>query len=682
MLWERIKEQIEGKLDRYRFCWLVDPLEILTSHLGNLFPDFAIHIYENPIDFRLFYEPLREQMEEDKPANALVISKSEKIPPDVRRYVPSPLHIKPSLLFPSLHPVIDDILVSRNLVERFAPYYDDLRRGREETIHFVLTRLLETTLSTPPSERDAFSLLLSYHQRGGEVPAPFILPYLAPLEKFGLSPEELLERGKFIDFLRQLLLAWIGGKAKTRLEELEIEGAEELLSSIGLELGEMREEVWKGIDWAKVAAEIPIASIPSLISPLLPEDFYSLLSDRLIKQISRNRRDAIALEAGDGLRRGGKASEGLASLLELVEFLSRFPIPKDSKGWLELGRKIALQWRNVMKSFPPGSPLHNSPLYQEWERLLDRANTDFIKFVLENYPRWIKGKPRPPLSCDVLDEAVLPYIKQGLPVYLLVIDGMSYSQWAVMEDKAKEELKGYEFEDRGCFSILPSATIFSRNAIFAGALPRNIAERYGMDYLSNNEGEREMLERWLREKGGKEKTVLYCRWDWEKALREKADLKALVLNFADEMTHLAEKVAESEEEMLALVEVVFRHRLLPFLSAVRREKAVLVITSDHGSIWVQRTERIPGEEHREAEGRSNRYYQLAKPLNKPVRESFEPYALYIPEERAGEWGLPRRHYLIAHGYFMFSERRYPKKIAVHGGISLWEMCVPLLIFTP
>lgn len=674
MLWERIEKLIKKRLDRNRFIWLVDPLGIISSTPQNLLSQSTVYLYDNPIDFRLFYEPLREKLEEDKPVNAIIISRSEEeIPPDVRRYA-SPLHIKPSFLFPSLHPIIDDILVSRKLVERFAPFFDDIPRRQEETIRFVLGTLMETPISPSPSIRDSFLILLNYHHRSPDVPAHFLHPYLSPLEELGFTPEKLLQRENFLELLRQLLLVWIEKRANISLGEFGIEEkARKLLSSIGLELDNLKEEVWKRIDWSGIAKEIPLSSLPSLISPLLPEEFYSHISERVIEQLKQNKMNEEALKAGKKLREKGKAKEELESLLEIVEFIHTFSLPQQWKGWLELGRKIALQWRNVMRSLRDGSPLR-----KEWESLLDFANRCFVEFVLTNYPQWLKGKPRPLLSCDVLDEAVLPHIRQGRRVYLLVMDGMTYAQWAVIEDYIKEKLSGHKFEDKGCFSILPSATLFSRNSIFAGALPRNIAEKYGMVYLYDNEREAEMLENWLREKVGRGKRVVYCKsGDWDRTLREEADLKAFVLNFTDEITHLTGKTAVDEEELLALVETICQFRRFShLLSTVKKEGAVLVITSDHGSIWVERTEQILREDHKEAK-RSNRYYQLDR---RPERETKE--ALYLSPDKAVEWGLPQRHYLIAYGYFMFSARQYPHKIAVHGGISLWEMCLPLAIFTP
>lgn len=688
MLDDQLKQLIEKHFtDHQRFLWVVDPLEIAPSRLPLLFPNLSIHTYSNPVDFRLFYEPLREKMEKEEaePADAIVISKSEKdIPPDVKRYSLNPLVLKPSSLFPSLHPIIDDILIDKKLVERFAPSYDGIPRDKESAIRFVLHILLDAPIPANPSIGDAFKILHSYHLRGKGIPPHFIQSYLAPLKEPGFQAEELMRSEDFLQLVRQLLLIWIEEKSKIKLDKYGIEErARKIFPDVSLE-PRLTQEVWELVDWEKIASEVPIESIPSLISPLLPEEFYSYTSKKVIEFLSRDRRNISALKAGEKLRKGNKASDELKSLLDVLEFLNSLSIPREDepeapRKWMEIGRKVAFQQRNIIKVFPSSSDIYKSSLRREWETKLDVINSNFVQFVLHNYPSWIKGKPRPTLSCDILSEAVFPYLKRDLTVYLLVIDGMTYAQWALMEDAIKAELSEYDFQDRGCFSVLPSTTIYSRNAIFAGALPRDIVKKYGYGVLSSNQEEEKMLRDWLLEKVGRGKRAIYCKdRQWEKALDEKADLKAFILRFTDEITHLTGRVAETEEELLALVETAYRYRPFSKLFAqVKKDKAVLIITSDHGSIWVERTERITKEEHTEAEGRSNRFYQLSE---KPARDVND--ALCLSEIEASDWGLPRGHYLIAHGYFMFQAKPSRGKMAVHGGISLWEMCVPLVIFTP
>jgi hypothetical protein len=673
-----IKRKIEERLyEREKFLWIVDPFGISADVVKEFFPDFSLHLYDNPIDFRLFYEPLRAKMEENEPAKAIIISsREEDIPPDVSRYCSHPLIIKPSLLFPSLHPIVDDILVSRELLEKAAPHIDEFHRNYQETIEFLLRILLGVPIPSHPSLEDSYNLLLAYHSEGRGIPAEFINPYLQNLIEIGFSSEELLDRERFLSLLSGMLIAFIEKESGCYLGADE--RARALISRISLQPSEMHREASERIDWREIVDKIPLKPIHS---PLLPELFYELLSEKLASHLCKNRRDKEVLDCALSLKEKGRASKKLEAVIDCSSFLSNLSLPDEKRSeeeqaqvWLSLAREFALQWRNFKEI-----PL-DSELFKEWRREREYFNSLFVNFILKNYPKWMK-KPRPRLSCDVLAEAVRPYLKSDLPVYLLVIDGMTYAQWAIMEERIRREMEGYDFVDKGCFAILPTATLFSRNSIFAGEFPFQIVNRYGSYALSTNEREEQFLEDWVKEKIDKGKGVIYCkrREDWERALRERADLKAFILNFTDELTHLAGRVAESEGELLAFVET--KYDFLPLkglLSAVKRDSAVLVITSDHGSIWVGRTTFVPWEMHDEAVGRSGRYYRNPKRY-----ELREKEVLLIRKEEARNWGLPDTdNYYLAYGNFMFKREKLEGEMAVHGGISLWEMCVPLAIFTP
>ena len=678
---EIIRKKIEERLyEREKFLWIVDNFGISVELVGRYFPDFSLHSYDNPVDFRLFYEPLREKMEENEPAKAIIISSEESvIPPDVRRYCPQPLIIKPSTLFPSLHPIVDDILLRRELLEKVAPNVDEHRKGYDETIEFLLRNLLEAPIS--PSIGDAFNLLIAYHSKGEGIPARFIEPYLKELLSIGYSFEELFQREKFLEILRELILASLEGESGTDLGADE--RARELLAHISLEPSEMLREASERINWEEVVDKIPWKPI---CSPLLPERFYQLRSEKAASHLCRNRRHKGALDCALSLERQRKSSKKLEAVLNCISFISETSLPNVKKGaeeqaeeWLSLARNFALQWKNFMEV-----PM-DSELFKEWIRVRDYFNSQFISFILKNYANWMK-RPRPRLSCDVLDEAVRPYLKNDLPVYLLVIDGMTYSQWAIMEENIRREMEGYDFLDRGCFSIIPTATPFSRNSIFAGEFPFQIVNRYGSYALSNNEMEEQFIQDWIREKIDRKKSVIYCkrREDWARALGERADLKAFILNFADELTHLTGKVAESELELLKFVET--KYEFLPMkelFSSVKRDSAVLVITSDHGSTWVGRAVSVPWEMHDEAVSRSKKSKRSSRFYASRNRYDLkEKDVLVIGKEEARNWGLPEtNNYYLAYGNFMFKKEEFRGEIAVHGGISLWEMCVPLAIFT-
>jgi hypothetical protein len=81
---------------------------------------------------------------------------------------------------------------------------------------------------------------------------------------------------------------------------------------------------------------------------------------------------------------------------------------------------------------------------------------------------------RPPLSTDVVERWVVPQLKPGRPLLFVVIDCMRLDQW-----RALRPLLGRDFdiEESLYSSILPTATPYSRNAIFSGQFPDEIARR-------------------------------------------------------------------------------------------------------------------------------------------------------------------------------------------------------------
>ncbi len=258
---------------------------------------------------------------------------------------------------------------------------------------------------------------------------------------------------------------------------------------------------------------------------------------------------------------------------------------------------------------------------------------------------------------------------------------MSYEHWAVISEKLRNSLPHHTLQEEAYFAILPTTTPYSRNSLLSSLLPREIAERYKEGYLEANRNEEQMLSDWAKERGIR---VRYCR-DREKIKEEakkEARLKVFILNFIDEITHQTNRMAESEEEFRSFVRTKFQFsRLDPLLSAVKSKRAHLVITSDHGNIWVREGKRIEGLE--EVEERRTRFQKFLSSPKKEEEDEDEEGVVYIRKDEANAWGLPSFFYALAGGEFKFDKD--PERsinMAVHGGISLEEMVVPLAIFSP
>ena len=108
----------------------------------------------------------------------------------------------------------------------------------------------------------------------------------------------------------------------------------------------------------------------------------------------------------------------------------------------------------------------------------EEANAAFAKFVKANYADWVAdadAPARPTLSPDVLRRAVFPRLAAGRRVVLLVLDNFRYDQWRVL---APELAADFDAEEQVYFSILPTATQYARNALFAGMMPLDIARTH------------------------------------------------------------------------------------------------------------------------------------------------------------------------------------------------------------
>ena len=106
------------------------------------------------------------------------------------------------------------------------------------------------------------------------------------------------------------------------------------------------------------------------------------------------------------------------------------------------------------------------------------ANQIFTKFIRKHYEAWIQNPAnRPLLSPDVFKRKVFPLLDQGEKVFMLVLDNFRYDQWRVLSHELSEL---FTIDEELYFSILPTATQYARNALFAGLMPKQIQTMYSL----------------------------------------------------------------------------------------------------------------------------------------------------------------------------------------------------------
>jgi DNA-binding response OmpR family regulator len=341
-------------------------------------------------------------------------------------------------------------------------------------------------------------------------------------------------------------------------------------------------------------------------------------------------------------------------------------------------------------------------LEQTQHDLKKNSNAAFARYIERVYHDWVHGGERPPLSVDVLGRWVFPRLRERGKVYFILIDCMRYDQWLKIEDL----LAPFYNIERDCYySILPTATPYARNAIFAGAFPSEIQKRNpeqwlerSKDEFSKNRFEQSFMQDQLARVGLGGITSKYLKIyeiDEANEIRKQVDsyrgidLVALVFNFLDILAHgrsqsdILQEIAPDESAFRSLMRSWFIHSaLFEILQKMARHGATVVITTDHGSILGARASLVHGNR----DTSTNLRYKFGENINGDPRQTLlirKPLDFKLPAEG------PAKNYILAkeNYYFVYPtkfheyERQYLGTFQ-HGGISLEEMIIPAVTLTP
>lgn len=382
-----------------------------------------------------------------------------------------------------------------------------------------------------------------------------------------------------------------------------------------------------------------------------------------------------------------------------------------------------VEFRNILMEINSGLDIHSwVQAYKKivsWEIKIDtsrseemidilsmqksEANAEFSKFVTRYYLTWMQDKSQAPLmSQDLLATKVFPHISDQTPLVFLLLDNLRWDQWKILEPVITEL---FDVEEESFFySILPTSTQYSRNAIFAGMMPGEIAKNFPDKWLEDfEEGGKNMHEEELLEKQLQRRLRKEIKWQYRKItnvedardLADKAldmlhnNLVVIVYNFIDMLSHARTEMEVLKE--LAGDEKAYRSLTLswfvnsPLWVALRKMSAQgmkLIISTDHGTIRVKQPSKVVGDRNTT----TNLRYKMGKNLQYEPKDVLE---IKKPEEA----GLPRPNisssYIFAKEdkYFLYPNNynhynTYYRNTFQHGGISLEEMICPVVRLNP
>ena len=421
---------------------------------------------------------------------------------------------------------------------------------------------------------------------------------------------------------------------------------------------------------------------------LMEQAIGSKIADYLIKPVNPNqilltlKKNIHAKELVQEVAQTGYRQDFARIGMQLSENLT-------AADWKELYKKIVF-WEMELATT-------DSNMTDMLQMQKEEANLTFAKFVRKNYEEWITNPDsRPLMSPDIFKRCVFPRLSAGRKVLLLVLDNCRFDQWRMLSAELSDD---FDIEESLYYSILPTATQYARNAIFAGLMPLQIKEMYPDLWVDEEEDEgknlneeeliRQQLARYRRRE-----TFTYHKVNDSGAMDKilggfsamaAHPLNVLVINFIDILSHarteskMVRELAGSESAYRSITLSWFRHT--PIKDLFRRlasEDFDILITTDHGSIRVNTPTKVVGDRN----VNTNLRYKLGKNLSynpKEVYEVKQPKKLLLPQPNLSTayiFATGARFFAYPNNYNYYVQ--YYKDTFQHGGISMEEMLIPLI----
>ncbi|GAB7386951.1 BREX-3 system phosphatase PglZ [Bacillaceae bacterium] len=356
-------------------------------------------------------------------------------------------------------------------------------------------------------------------------------------------------------------------------------------------------------------------------------------------------------------------AERLEQILSRLEQIAAESL--DRRGWIEV---TSLYGRAKNLSLQLETVEHLNEKLHQLERDLEQR---FEAWLLQHYGALASlTDAHVPVMLHKVAEYV--HLHGGEKKAVIVIDGMSYIQWAQIADELRT---AFALLENGTFAWIPTVTPVSRQAIFSGMIPKDYADSI------HTTAKEEKLWRECWQKYG----IGGAFVSYEKALgqgaynpgaiqalaKEKIKVAGIVIDVLDRILHSSLQGYAGIYEALRLwLKSGFLQSLLQDLLDAGFS---VYLTSDHGNKESRGIGRLYEGSLVESQGERVRIYRYKK-LKELAAEQIPAY----------QWqpiGLPDDYYpLLARGDTAFAKKG--ELVVSHGGASFEEVIVPFVQVLP
>ncbi|MBN1611549.1 MAG: BREX-3 system phosphatase PglZ [Polyangiaceae bacterium] len=304
----------------------------------------------------------------------------------------------------------------------------------------------------------------------------------------------------------------------------------------------------------------------------------------------------------------------------------------------------------------------------------ERIDEAFTSWLRQRFGTLHNQPPSPPVMPHHVPRLLARRLEESRngKVALVLMDGLALDQWVVVQRVLSEQRPGLRFREGGLFAWIPSLTMVSRQACFAGRPPL-----YFPSSIHTTDREPSGWQRFWADEGLSAAEVGY-----EKNLREQPDLArveelvshpklraaGLVVDKIDRIMH---GMTLGSRGMHNLVRQWAKQGVLAALLDILLERGFAIfLTADHGNIETKGCGRPAEGSVADLRGERVRIYPDPA-LRAKVKTRF-PDAIEWPSI-----GLPDDYLALIAADRLAFVRETDSPVA-HGGVTLEEVVVPLV----